>query len=387
MKKYLPFIWTITLLLIFNSSSFGQFLTLNSKDSLNNKPKRMFYTTAWIKLSAIWDYMGIDNTSSMNPIYIPTDGRPPDSHFTMDMYQSRLKFASAFQTKKFGEIFGYVETDFYGNGGGGMRLRHAYIRFKNFRIGRTWSVFTDEESWPNITDFDGPATGVWVLHAQLAYFIRPSKTMDIVFSIETPLSDYSRYLQLDSTLQNASPSYPDLHGHIEKRWRGGHIQLAAVYRFIEYKVNNQKRIVPGYGFNVAASQTIGQRDLLIGQILLGKGISRYMVSFGGSGWDAIPDLQGNLNALPVAGGFLSYQHYWGKSDFSSTIVGGYANVDNPFDNPAITLFNGFYGSLNVYWNPLGPLNFAIEGIYGTRYDEFDRFGDNLRLVMVFEYAF
>ncbi len=137
MIRRLLFVCTTTLLLSVSNFAAGQFLTLNSKDSLNNKPKRMFYTTAWIKLSAIWDYMGIDNTSSMNPIYIPTDGRPPDSHFTMDMYQSRLKFASAFQTKKFGEIFGYVETDFYGNGGGGMRLRHAYIRFKNFRIGRT----------------------------------------------------------------------------------------------------------------------------------------------------------------------------------------------------------------------------------------------------------
>ncbi len=381
-------IFSVVMVIFTGSSVSGQFLTLNSKDSLNGKPKRQFYTTAWVKMSAIWDYMGIDNTSAMNLTDIPTDGRPPDPHFTMDMYQSRLKFASTFQTKQFGEIFSYIETDFYGNGGGGLRLRHAFIRFKNFRIGRTWSSFTDEESWANITDFDGPATGVWVLHAQIAYFIRPSATTDILISIENPLTDYNRYLQLDSTLQDASPTYPDLHSHFEKRWRGGHVQIAGVYRFIEYRdANNEKQTIPGYGFNIAASQIIGKRDKMIGQYLLGKGISRYMVSLGGSGWDAAPDANGNMIALPVTGGYFSYQHYWGESSFSSTAVAGYAVVDNPKDNPTEFLFNGFYGSVNLFWQPLGPLSFAIEGIYGTHVDEINRFGDNTRLVMVFEYSF
>jgi hypothetical protein len=339
-------------------------------------------------MSAIWDYMGIDNTSAMNLTDIPTDGRPPDSHFTMDMFQSRLKFASTFQTKKFGEIYSYIETDFYGNNGGGLRLRHAYIRIKNLRIGRTWSSFTDEESWANITDFDGPATGVWVLHTQIGYFIRPSSSTDILISVESPVSDYNRYLSLDSTLQDASPSVPDLHSHFEKRWSKGHVQIAGVYRFIEYRdALNKKAYIPGYGFNIAASQIVGEREKIIGQFLLGKGISRYMVSLGGSGWDAAPDSNGNLIALPVWGGYLSYQHYWGQSDFSTTGIAGYAVVDNPKNNPTEHLFNGFYSSINLYWQPVGPLNFGIEGIYGTNTDEFDDFGDNTRMVLVFEYAF
>lgn len=119
----------------------------------------------------------------------------------------------------------------------------------------------------------------------------------------------------------------------------------------------------------------------------GKGISRYLVSLGGSGWDAAPDSNGNLVALPVWGGYFSYQHYWGKSDFSSTTVLGYATVDNPFNQPTEHLFNGFSSTLNVYWQPLGPLSFAVEGIYGTHTDEFDSFGDNIRIQFVFEYSF
>ena len=380
-----------TILVIFFSVSIStnaQFLTLNSADSLNGKPKRMFYTTAWVKLNGIWDYMGISNTAAMNLTDIPTDGRAPDSHFTMDMYQTRLIFASAFQTKRFGEIFSYIETDFYGNNGGGLRMRHAYIRFKNFRIGQTWSSFTDEESWPNVTDFDGPPTGTWVRHVQIGYFIRPSESTDILVSIESPFADYNRYLQLDSTLQNAAQTLPDLHTHFEKRWKNGHVQIALVYRFIEYKnAADKKSYISGYGFSLSSTQIVGERDKIIGQVIGGTGISRYLVSLGGSGWDAAPDSNGNLVALPVWGGYFSYQHYWGRSDFSSTTVLGYATVDNPFNQPTEHLFNGFSGTLNVYWQPLGPLSFAVEGIYGTHTDEFDRFGDNIRIQFVFEYSF
>lgn len=370
------------------ASAEAQFLTLSSKDSLNDKPKRQFYTTAWVKLNGIWDYMGISNTAAMSLPEIPTDGRQPDSNFTMDMYQTRLVFASAFQTKFFGEIFSYIETDFYGNGGGGLRLRHAYIRFKNWRIGQTWSSFSDEESWPNITDFDGPATGTWVRHVQLGYFIRPNENVDILLSIENPTADYNRYINLDSTLENTAQPYPDLHAHYEQRWRNGHTQIAAVYRYIEYKTKqNGKDFIPGFGINISTTQTVGKRDKAIVQMVVGKGISRYLVALGGSGWDAAPNKDGNFQALPVYGGYVSYQHHWGNSDFNSTIVLGYAAVKNPYDYPARYLFKGFSGNANIYWQPLGPLSFAVEGIYGTHNDEFDNFGDNTRVQFVFEYSF
>jgi hypothetical protein len=375
-------------LLFFALTAESQFLKLESKDSLNGKPKRQFYTTAWVKMNGIWDYMGIPNTAAMSPPDIPTDGRAPDSQFTMDMFQTRIILASAFQTKLFGEIFSYIETDFYGNDGGGLRMRHAYIRFKNFRIGQTWSCFSDEESWPNVTDFDGPATGSWVRQVQLGYFIRPSENTDILVSIESPYTDYNRYLPLDTTIQQAQQTYPDLHSHFEQRWRNGHVQIAAVYRFIEYaKDQGGNQLLPGYGINLSAAQSVFIRDKAIAQLVVGKGISRYLVALGGRGWDAAPDLDGNIVALPVWCGYLSYQHFWGQSDFSSTVVAGYAVVENPHNYPGRNLFRGFSGSANIYWQPVGPLNFAIEGIYGYREDELQRNGDNYRIQFVFEYAF
>lgn len=393
------FIFSIGLLLFCSHLSFGQLLKLQSKDSLNGKPKKQFYTTAWLKLSGFYDIQGIDNFSSMHIPSIPTERMdvPRDPAFFMDVFQSRLIFASAFQTKKLGEITSYIETDFYGNGGGGMRLRHAYLRFKNFRFGQTWSGFTDEESWANITDFDGPATGAWVRTAQLAYFIRPNKNEDILISIETPTLDVDRYLPLDTTLTGANQSIPDLVSHYEIRWPRGHFQIAGVARAIEYRnlTSGNREFLFGYGFNFSGSQIVGQRDKLIYQAAGGEGIARYLVSFGGGGWDALPDFQGELVAVPIFGGYVGFQHFWDgldpnddeESDWSSTFVYGYVQLDNPFEIPENTLLTGHYASANLYWHLAQKINFAVEGIYGFRTDEFESRGDNLRIQFVMEYNF
>lgn len=383
MKKF----WISTVLLMIAHLSMGQLLSLQSKDSLNDIPKKSMYVTAWLKMNGIMDYRGISTTAALNLPSIPTDGSPPDPHFTMDMYQTRIMMGSAFQTEKLGEIISYIETDFYGNGGGNLRIRHAYIRFLNFRVGQTWSGFTDEEAWPNITDFDGPATGAWVRNPQVAYFIRPSNNQDILFSVELPSADYNRYLFVDSTLLTANQSIPDLVSHYEIRWAGGHFQAGVVYRSLKYtNSSGDIKFTPGWGINLSGSLQVAKKDKLVYQGLVGSGVSRYLVSFGGSGWDAIPDLNGNLIANPVWGGYIGYQHYWAKK-VSSTVVYGYAEIFNQLKTPSDHLFTGSYISGNAYWNIVGPLNFALEIIYGNRRDEFNKYGDDIRAQFVFEYNF
>lgn len=399
MKKW------ILLLFLINISFFGnaQLLTLQSADSLNGKPKKQFYTTAWVKFSAFYDARGIPNVSAMHLPSIPTEREniEDDPQYHADMNQTRLIFASTFQTKFLGEIFSYIETDFYGgDGGGGLRLRHAYLRFKNFRIGQNWSGFTDEEAWPNITDFDGPSTGAWVRSTQVTYFIRPNVNSDISIGAEVPVIDYGRYNQFDTLVTPANQTIPDLVSHYELRWPKGHFQIAGVLRFIEYKNAVNKTVYkPGGGFSLSGSQKVFKRDKLIFQTAFGYGISRYLVSFGGGGWDAVPDGQGNLGLVPIYGGYVGYQHFWGaksyesrkENHFSSTFVYGYVQLDNPqyskFPQSKPTLLTGSYASANIYWHVVDPLNIAFEAIYGERTDELESYGNNLRLQMVVEYNF
>ena len=394
MKKIILF--TIASFLFININA--QLLKLESKDSLNGQPKKQFYTTAWVKMLDFYDQYGIPNVSSMSLPSIPTtnDSTNKDGQFHADLYQTRLIFASRFQTKTLGEIKSYIETDFYGNGGGGLRLRHAWVRFNNWRIGQAWSGFTDEEAWANVIDFDGPATGVWVRSAQITHWFRLNDNSDFLVALETPVTDYSRYLQFDSLIQPAQQSFPDFVTHYEHRWKTGHIQLAAVARAIEYRNATNKLVYqPAGGVNISGSQEFFGKDVLVYQATYGQGISRYLVSFGGGGWDAIPDTKGNLDLVPIYGGYIGYQLFYGKkkwetreeNHFSSTFVYGYVQLDNPANRPNNTLLTGHYASANIYWHVNEPLNFALEGIYGERTDELLSKGHNIRIQFCMEYNF
>lgn len=182
------------------------------------------------------------------------------------------------------------------------------------------------------------------------------------------------------------------------RWPSGHFQIAGVVRAIEYKNAANKNIYNlGGGFSASGMQKIFKRDVLVYQAAYAYGISRYLVSFGGGGWDAVPDTKRNLDLVPIYGGYVSYQLFWGKKNYanrdlnhqSSTFVYGYVNLDNP-QYPTLgnqTLLTGSYASANLYWHIVKPMNIAIEGIYGFRTDEFLSSGDNLRIQMVVEYNF
>lgn len=111
MKKYA----LVVTFLIVGFAGHAQLLKLESADSLNGKPKKQFYTTAWVKFSAFYDFRGIPNESAMHLPSIPTEREniPDDPQYHADLNQTRLIFATAFQTKSLGEIMSYIETDFF----------------------------------------------------------------------------------------------------------------------------------------------------------------------------------------------------------------------------------------------------------------------------------
>lgn len=390
----------ILLLMICHYAGEGQILSMASKDSLNGVPRKKVFFTAWLKFNSFIDTRGIPSESAMHIPSIPTaaDNFIADPRYHADLNQSRLKFGFSQQTRRMGEITSYIEADFWGGENGGqLRLRHAYAEFFNFRVGQSWSSFVDTDSWPNITDFDGPATGVWTRTAQVAYEFRWKNKYSLQASIELPSADYSRFLTNDSLISPANQSIPDVVGHLRRTWSWGHAQLGFVSRFPEYRrADSIKTRGYGFGFNFSGSWKNRDHDKLIWQLTAGKGIARYLVSFGGGGWDGLPNAEGKLEEIPVYGGYLSYQYYWGrklsrdgKARMSTTLLYGSVYLVNPLDEDfgSSMLIQGYYGSANLYWHVEGPLNVAMEVIYANRTDETGSSGGDTRIHFILEYNF
>jgi len=323
-----------------------------------------------------------------------------DPQFHLDLYQSRLKVTSLHKPDGFPLLYAYVEMDFFGGGGGSLRMRHAYLAIgpfggrQSFLAGHTWSAFSNPSAWPNITDFDGPPTGVWIRQGQLRYDRLVGERGRLQVALETPRTDFERSLQVDTTLTEVNQNVPELAANYRWSWSGGHLQAGGIVRNVRYRneLSGKKSYFTGWGVALSGVRQVTEAgDRVTFQVLGGEGISRYMVGFSGEGLDAIPDLGGSLHAAPTLGGYLGYQHFWAPA-WSSTVVGGYARIGNEVLEGVGDLFRGGYASANLFWHPVRSLNFGAEFLFGTHTEPTPEepegaHGDGGRFQFMVDYAF
>jgi hypothetical protein len=324
-----------------------------------------------------------------------------DPQFVMDMYQSRVKIDSRYVPDGLPTLRAYLETDFFGGGGGSLRLRHFYLDIGgggpgfSGLVGQTWSGFADAAAWPNMTDFDGPPTGIWKRTAQLRVQWSSEGGHTVLAAVESPSSDLGRAAEVDTLVLSSNQSIPEVAVSYQKDWTRGHVRFGAIYRVVRYRSEAFSDFRRFRGWGVMASgivRTTEKGDRLTYQLLTGRGIAGYMVGYAGLGLDAIPDLQGGLTGAPTWGGYVGYQHFW-SARWSSTAVGGFATIENDVLDLVGDISRTAYGSVNLYWHLLPGFDAGVEVLYGfnrepTLAEPLDgESGEGARVQFTVEYAF
>lgn len=368
----------------------SQNLYITSKDSIEGHPKNRIGIGGYIKLVATYDYLGLPNGSSFNMVEIPTVNDVENRTIDFNAWQSRIFIGNTYLTKKNQPINAYIEGDFYGNGGGGFRLRYAFVNFQNWTIGQANSSFTNVDVWVNISDFDGPPVGVWVRQPQVKYTWNVNQSNQFNFSIEDPVVDYRTNTILDTIITQSKSYIPDVVSNYRHQFQSGNFQLSGVFRLISYKNGENRQETYGYGMNFSGTFNVLKRDVLYYQGLVGKGIERYLVGLGGYGLDAI-SYNDELVALPVYGGYLGYTHVWSKPDsdlnLNSSFIYGYQMVENNLYPEYSNIFIGNYYSANLFFTPIERINLGFEFVYGDRKNYLDELGRNHRFYFTMEYVF
>jgi len=99
-------------------------------------------------------------------------------------YESRLGVKALVDTD-LGEMKVNIEGDFYGNGGGTFRLRHAYGEIGPILAGQTWTSWVSAEGIPSaVHDFNGSAGGSYYRTPQLRFTYRPNEQWRFGAAIE-----------------------------------------------------------------------------------------------------------------------------------------------------------------------------------------------------------
>ncbi|MCG8581546.1 MAG: DcaP family trimeric outer membrane transporter [Bacteroidales bacterium] len=332
-----------------------------------------------LKVNGIYDFNALQDSESFNILSIPTgDNQNTSPRYSLGAKQSRLNMNIAYDSKKLGRITSYFEGDFFGTGNLNFRMRFFYLDIQNFRIGQAWSLFCDENAWPDVIDFDGPPTGIWVRSAQLRYTKQLNDNSTLAFAIESPQAEITPIEALDSTITETFQGFPDITAHWNNSGKWGHIQLALVLRQLNYLKNNKTLSNTAYGLSLSGHLNVRQKDKLILQATGGSGIASYLVSFMGGGFDAVTSSQGHLSNIPVFGGYAGYEIMLSNS-LKSTLVYGYTHMATEIDVLPADDFHGHYASANLFWFLDEKITIGIEGLYGKVNDFYNESGHATRI--------
>ncbi len=369
--------------------SFSRSFTMESKDTLNGKAKNEIAFSGYINSIYNYDFIGTPSQyPAMNIVSVPVGNVLKEPSVSFVIFQTRLRFKSEHQTK-LGAVKVYFEADFI-NSANAFRIRHALISFRKWDFGQTWSNFADEDAWPNVTDYDGPPTGIWARPTMIRYNAFQGEKHSLSFSIEGPSLEYQTNHYIDSTVATAHQDIPDITARYRFVNDKLHFQFGGVFRNIKYKDSKDSSFSykQGYGVSASTGITTFGKDLLHLQTTAGIGISRYLVGLEGYSWDAVPSGNGDIELLPAVGGFLGYDHYWDKKKkFSSTGVIGFINIQNHVLNTPSDFMTGYWGALNVYYYPVENLKFALEYVTAYREDTFGNTGRGERIQFLLQYDF
>lgn len=264
-----------------------------------------------------------------------------------------------------------------------LSLRRAFVTVDNWLFGQEWTNFQNLSVLPDTADYIGSSEGtVFARQVQVRYTKGPfSISVENPETTVTPHLGASRIIADDSSLPDVTARYV-----VSRPW--GEASIAGIVRQLSYETTGVGAIdssTLGWGLSAAAKIKVGERDDLRMMISGGEGIGRYVgLNFAN---DAVLDASGELEAIGLVAGFVSYRHVW-TPQWRSNLTWSAQNVDNDLSliglgtNKSAQSLRG-----NLIWTPLPALDLGAELMVGERELESGASGEMTRLQVFAKYGF
>ncbi|MCL1478364.1 MAG: porin [Marinobacter sp.] len=271
-----------------------------------------------------------------------------------------------------------MEGDFRGNGGGSVRLRHAYGSYKGILAGQTWSNFTSFVGNTGTLDFDSlpGAAGYQSRTAQLRYTTGP-----LSISAEQPQNSIQGATKKDGM--------PALTARIEDSAGGLNYSAAVLAQQLGYDTGTTDDSAFGYATFVAANMALSDMVTIQGSLSYTDGASNYLYRAGAmSGY---VDTNGDLDTISGYGGTIG----------ASLNLGGGRSINIGYGMTEVDLDDGVAAGViaatdadsisavmaNYKWTPVKNVMMGVEYQYGMKEAQNGDDGDASRLLFAAQYNF
>lgn len=309
-------------------------------------------------------------------------------HFDGHSRQTRFRFISETDLENGEKITGAIEFDFLVTPEGNERIsssyqprmRHAYIKYRNFLIGQTWTTFMDTKALPEAVDFIGTTDGItFGRQAMLRYSVGG---FDI--AVENPETTVSNF-QTGGRIVTDDNNVPDLIGRYTFKGDWGHLQVAGLVRQLRYEEGTAiDTTETSYGVSITGKYKLGRDDIRY-SFAAGSGLGRYLALNTVNG--AVLDANNELEAIDSYAYAISYRHVW-DDQWRSTVMYSYFNADNDTDLTGLNATQEtFSARVNLMYSPSPEVDFGTELSFASRELESGVDGNMTRLQVMARYKF
>jgi DcaP outer membrane protein len=366
-------------------------------------PRLQFYGFAALNLIYDFDQLNPDWYDMLRPSKLPSFPNEfgENGNFWASVRQTRFGFRSWLPTD-LGDVRTEFEFDLVGVGADAgettFHLLQAWGALGPLLAGQTYSVFMDPDVRPRTLEYWGPDGMAFFRNVQLRWTPIPGEKR-LLFALERPgangdSGEFADRIELQN-IHDHFP-YPDVTAqfHYGESW--GHVQLAAVVRYLGWTdafadAYDLSGHAIGWGVNLSSVVKLTKTGSLRLEASYGRGIETYMK-------DAPTDVGAQANpgdptrpvvgkALPVFGMVAFYDFSWSER-FASTI--GYSRIDigNSDDQLPVAFRAGQYALANLLFYPVGNVMTGLEVQWGHRRNFADGFAVNdLRVQFSARYSF
>ena len=325
------------------------------------------------------------------PGLTPVGGAKEDTQFDAHIRQSRFRFTSSTKLDNQETIKAVLEFDMQVVPDGDERIsnshqpriRHAFLTYKNWLFGQTWTTFQDVSALPETLDFIGVTDGtIFARQAMVRYTRGPFQiALENPESTITPFGGGTRIVSDD----NALPDLVLRYNH-QRDW--GHFSIAALVRQLTY--NNQQdgknidTTETSYGISVGAKINLGENDLRL-MFNSGAGLGRYSALNTANG--AVLDENNQLQSIDSTGYAIAYRHIW-NGQWRSNLTYSAFSADNDKALTVLKVTQSTWSTRsNLLYSPAKALTFGAEYTFAKRKLESGLEGDMNRLQFSAKYAF
>ena len=368
----------------------------------NAAPNTTFVFTGFVKADALFtntsDGEIPDSTVGRDfyvPSTIPIGGADESTDLNAHVKQSRVNFGTDTILDGGDKLSTRFEVDFFGSVTGDQRvsntyapvLRHAYVTWREWLVGQTWSNFMDVATLPEAADFIGTTDGTTFVRQPQVRWTKGGLSLSAE-NRETTITPYTAAGAAGARITSDDGMFPDLTARYAFKGDWGHVAIAGLVRELKYE--NDATDVNDSKWAGAAS--------LSGKFMIGKDDIRFMLLGGNLGryvglnftTDAVLTGNGGAADLETIDGFagsIAYRHVW-SDKWRSSVYFAMGDYDNDVDYTGGRVNKSSQSwTFNTWYTPLPKLDIGAEFRYAERELENGTDGDLNRLQLTTKYSF